>query len=93
MLIRPLPALLMTLALLFPWQLTTAHAMKIQEVKSPGGIEAWLVEEHSVPIIALHFAFKGGAAQDPAGKEGVAHFMTSMLEVAPGTKPIRAGHL
>ena len=26
--------------------------MKIQEVKSPGGITAWLVEEHSVPLIA-----------------------------------------
>ena len=49
--------------------------MKIQAVKSPGGIEAWLVEEHSVPLIALRFAFDGGNAQDPAGKEGVANFM------------------
>ena len=64
--------------------LATAHAMKIQEVKSPGGIEAWLVEEHSVPIIALHFAFKGGAAQDPLGKEGVGHFVTSILDEGAG---------
>ena len=27
-----------------------AYAMKIQKIKSPGGIEAWLVEEHSVPM-------------------------------------------
>src|SRR5262249_40323610 len=26
-----------------------AEAMKIQEVKSPGGVTAWLVEEHGIP--------------------------------------------
>jgi zinc protease len=64
--------------------LATAHAMKIQEVKSPGGIEAWLVEEHSVPIIAMHFAFKGGSAQDAPGKEGTANFVTAMLDEGAG---------
>ena len=48
--------------------------MKIQVVKSPGGITAWLVEEHSVPLIALRFAFEGGTAQDPEGKEGLSQF-------------------
>ena len=48
-----------------------AHAMKIQAVKSPGGIEAWLVEEHSVPLVALRFSFDGGNAQDPAGKNRI----------------------
>ena len=48
--------------------------------KSPGGITAWLVEEHSVPLVAMRFAFTGGSAQDPAGKEGVAHFLTAMLD-------------
>ncbi|MGI9403441.1 MAG: hypothetical protein ACR2OF_02890, partial [Hyphomicrobium sp.] len=42
-----------------------AHAMKIQIIKSPGGIEAWLVEEHSVPMMAMRFAFEGGSSQDP----------------------------
>jgi zinc protease len=61
-----------------------AEAMKIQEVKSPGGITAWLVEEHSVPLIALRFAFDGGNAQDPAGKEGLANFLTGMLDEGAG---------
>ena len=52
-----------------------AVAMNIQVVKSPGGITAWLVEEHSVPLIGMRFAFEGGSAQDPAGKDGVAHFL------------------
>lgn len=30
-----------------------AAAMNIKTMKTPGGIEAWLVEEHSVPL--LHF--------------------------------------
>ena len=59
-------------------------AMKIQTVKSPGGIEAWLVEEHSVPLFALHFAFDGGSSQDPDGMPGVAHFLTAMLDEGAG---------
>lgn len=61
-----------------------ASAMKIQTVKSPGGIEAWLVEEHSVPLMALRFSFEGGNAQDPAGKEGVANFLTAMMDEGAG---------
>jgi len=76
------------LALLFAALLTTisgsAHAMKIQTIKSPGGIEAWLVEEHSVPMMAMRFAFEGGSSQDPVGKEGVGNFLTAMLDEGAG---------
>ena len=48
-----------------------AEATTIERVVSPGGIEAWLVRESSLPVIALNFAFLGGASQDPAGKPGV----------------------
>jgi zinc protease len=62
-----------------------AHAMKIQEVRSPGGINAWLVESHSVPLMAMRFAFDGGGStQDPAGKEGLANFLSSMLDEGAG---------
>jgi zinc protease len=58
--------------------------MKIQAVKSPDGIEAWLVEEHAVPMMAMRFAFDGGSSQDPAGKEGLANFVTAMLDEGAG---------
>jgi zinc protease len=58
--------------------------MKIQSVKSPGGVEAWLVEEHSVPLIAMRFAFEGGSAQDPLGREGLANFLSAMLDEGAG---------
>jgi zinc protease len=61
-----------------------AEAMKIQVVKSPGGITAWLVEEHSVPLLAMRFAFEGGSAQDPPGKEGIANFLAGMLDEGAG---------
>jgi zinc protease len=61
-----------------------AAAMNIQTIKSPGGIEAWLVEEHSVPLISLRYAFGGGNSQDPEGKEGVANFITAMMDEGAG---------
>ena len=62
-----------------------AQAMKIQEVTSPGGIRAWLVEEHSVPLMAMRFAFDGGGnSQDPEGKEGVASFLSTMMDEGAG---------
>ncbi|WP_244540624.1 pitrilysin family protein [Hyphomicrobium sp. CS1BSMeth3] len=58
--------------------------MKIQTVKSPGGIEAWLVQEQAVPLIALRFVFEGGSAQNPQGKDGLANFMTAMMDEGAG---------
>jgi zinc protease len=58
--------------------------VKIEHVTSPGGIEAWLVESHANPLIAMRFAFRGGAAQDPKGKEGLAYFVSGMLDEGAG---------
>lgn len=59
-------AIISTVALSRP-----AEAMNIQTIKSPGGIEAWLVEEHSVPLMALRFAFEGGNSQDPPARKAL----------------------
>jgi zinc protease len=61
-----------------------AHAFTIEEVKSPGGITAWLVEEKAVPLMAMNFSFRGGSADDPAGKDGAAEFLTAMLDEGAG---------
>ncbi|WEK05407.1 MAG: pitrilysin family protein [Candidatus Devosia phytovorans] len=62
-----------------------AHAeVQFQQITSPGGVEAWLVEDYSVPIITIRFAFDGGAAQDPAGKEGLASLMTTLFDEGAG---------
>ncbi|MFQ5773118.1 MAG: M16 family metallopeptidase [Kiloniellaceae bacterium] len=61
-----------------------AGAVEVQRVVSPGGIEAWLVEDHSNPIISLDLAFRGGAALDPAGKEGLAHMVSGLIDEGAG---------
>ena len=62
----------------------TAEAAKIQRVVSPGGIEAWLSEEHAIPLVTMSFRFAGGNAQDPAGKEGVANLLTTLFDEGAG---------
>ncbi len=69
---------------------TTANAAKIERVVSPGGIEAWLVQERSVPLLAMQFAFKGGANQDPALKPGVANMVAALLDEGAGDMDSRA---
>ncbi|MDF0601814.1 pitrilysin family protein [Psychromarinibacter sp. C21-152] len=59
-------------------------AVEIQEVTSPGGITAWLVEEHSIPFTALEIRFKGGASLEAPGKRGAINLMTWMLEEGSG---------
>jgi zinc protease len=62
----------------------SAEATTIERVVSPGGIEAWLVHERAVPLIAVEFAFVGGAAQDPPGKGGTATLAASLLDAGAG---------
>lgn len=60
-------------------------AVAIQEVTSERGIKAWLVEDYSVPIVSVRFAFSGGSTQDPAGKEGLANLMTGLFDEGADT--------
>lgn len=62
----------------------------IQEVTSPGGIDAWLVEEHSIPFVALELRFRGGASLDAEGKRGAINLMTGLLEEGAGEMDARA---
>jgi zinc protease len=57
---------------------------RIDRVRSPGGVEAWLVEDHSVPVISLRVIFRGGAALDPADKLGLANMTASLLDDGAG---------
>lgn len=61
-----------------------AQATDIQEVTTDAGITAWLVEDHTVPLIAVEFAFAGGSSQDPAGKEGLVNLLSATLDEGAG---------
>jgi zinc protease len=61
-----------------------AEAAKIQRVVSPGGIVAWLIEDHTNPIVALQLSVAAGAVNDPRGKEGLAELTSSLLDEGAG---------
>jgi len=61
-----------------------AQAVDIEEVTSPGGIKAWLVQEPSIPFMALEIRFKGGASLDRDGKRGAAYLMSGLLDEGAG---------
>jgi zinc protease len=63
---------------------TPSRASTVQKTVSKGGVEAWLVEDYAVPLIALEFTFKGGAAQDPIGKPGAATLLSGLLDEGAG---------
>ena len=61
-----------------------AVAIEVQQVVSPGGIEAWLIQDESNPIIAVQAVFAGGAAADPDGKAGLAGMAAATLDEGAG---------
>ena len=63
-----------------------AHAIEIQDVTSPKGIKAWLVQDDSIPFVALDIQFKGGASMDAEGKRGATNLMTALLEEGAGKR-------
>ncbi len=77
----PLFGALLALALLC---LPARAQIDIREIRSTGGVTAWLVEDYTVPLIAVEFAFRGGSTQDPQGREGMARLMTGMFDEGAG---------
>lgn len=59
-------------------------AADIRVETSPGGLTYWLVEERTVPMVALEISFDGGAASDPAALAGAANFLAAMLDEGAG---------
>ena len=64
--------------------------VQIREVTSPGGIRAWLVEDHSIPFMALELRFRGGTSLDAEGARGATYLMTGLLEEGAGDLDARA---
>lgn len=67
-------------------------AAKIQHLVSPGGIEAWFVQDATVPLIAMEYSFGGGAAQDPKDKAGTANLVADLLDEGSGDLDSKTFH-
>lgn len=67
-----------------------ARILDIQSVKTPAGITVWHIEDHTLPIITMNFAFKGaGAVTDPANHIGLGQIVSNTLDEGAGE---RTGH-
>ncbi len=80
------------LAATLPAMAPSHAATKIQHLVTPGGIEAWFVQDSTVPLIAMEYAFAGGASQDPATKSGVGNLVADTLDEGSGNLDSKAYH-
>lgn len=73
--------LLMATALFVP----PVYALDVRAVRSELGIDAWLAEDHTLPVVSLHFAFLGaGSAAEPESRGGLATVAAKLLTEGAG---------
>ncbi|EEX15115.1 peptidase M16 domain protein [Citreicella sp. SE45] len=74
------------LAFVFSFFLATPvlAEIDIQQVETPLGFKAWLVEEPSIPFTSLQIRFRGGTSLDAPGKRGATNLMVGLLEEGAG---------
>lgn len=67
-----------------PWS-AQAGILDIKDVRSPGGLTAWLVEDHTIPVISLRFAFRGtGSAYDSEDLQGLTRMLSNTMDEGAG---------
>lgn len=76
---------------------TPARVFDAQSFTLPNGMEVVLVENHRAPVVTHMVWYKAGAADEPSGHSGIAHFLEHLMfkgtdDLAPGafSKRIRA---
>lgn len=62
----------------------SASGTAVERVLTPAGLEAWLVNAPSVPLLTVAFSFRGGAAADAAGSEGLSRMVAGLLDEGAG---------
>lgn len=73
-------------ALALPLQALPLHAIEIEALTTPGGVDLWLFEERSIPFIAVELRFRGGGALDAPERRGMTYLMAGLLEEGAGTR-------
>lgn len=63
-----------------------AAAINVKDLKSPGGLTAYLNEDHGNQVVAISYFFAGGSALDPADKAGLSNFAVALLDEGAGER-------
>jgi zinc protease len=56
----------------------------IQKSTLPSGLRVWSVHHPSIPVVTIMLLLRRGAADDPAGKEGLAAITVDMMDEGSG---------
>ncbi|MFN4170107.1 MAG: M16 family metallopeptidase, partial [Pseudorhodobacter sp.] len=78
----------LTLALLLALPIP-ASAADVTRFTLPNGLEAVVIEDHRAPVVVHMMWYRTGAADEPPGKSGIAHFLEHLMfkgteNMAPG---------
>lgn len=88
--IRAISGLVQVSAALVLLAIPARAAVEVQEITTPGGTEVWLVEEPSIPFVALELLFQGGTSLDAQDARGAVHLMTALIEEGAADMDARA---
>ena len=69
-----------------PAPLAPVRFPPFQQVMLPNGMTLLLVENHEQPVISVNLSFPGGSIYDPAGKEGTAELVATLLTKGTPTR-------
>lgn len=59
--------------------------LPIKEMKTPGGLTAWTVEDNSLPVVVVKFSFlDSGSANDPEELQGLARLLSNTMDEGAG---------
>jgi zinc protease len=57
---------------------------RLKKLLEKSGVTAWLIEDHKLPLLSMHFAFRGGVEQDQSDKQGLANLTMNLLTEGAG---------
>jgi zinc protease len=62
-----------------------ARSERVATLQTSSGITIWHVEDYTVPVVSVEFAFMGGGAEDPSDRTGLSNLMASLLDEGAGS--------
>lgn len=66
-------------------QAASERFLPITEVKTASGLSVWLVEDHTLPVIAMQYLFlDSGTALDPDAKQGLVRMLSNTMDEGAG---------
>lgn len=88
-LVRRVSGPLLALALAFSIPAPPAQAAEPSVFRLDNGLEILVLEDHRAPVVVQMLWYRVGAADEPAGSSGIAHFLEHLL--FQGTESMAAG--